>query len=456
MTTRSLAAAAALLLLQGNALAQAATASKPAETADAVLIREDVAWPRILQGALGLPSWLDLGIEQRTRFEYLDDPWRPGEPDSQTQFPLRTRIRIGVDTPSPFRVMAELSDARVYGDGPRDFIGNENDKFDVTQLFVAGSFRDLGEDSLRADLHLGRFSFDIGSRRLVARNSFRNTTNAFDGIHAQLGDGNKAWRVRGFWTRPVLLLPSGALDDESNHPQAFWGFAAEDKRREWLNLDAYFLHLRDRTGQRRYDSYGARALRAAKPDQLDYELELIGQSGERAGKDHSAFNGHAEIGYTLAARFTPRLVAQLDYASGTADPAGDESHTFDPLFGARRFDLNPTGIYGPFRRSNLLSPGVRIAVVPSATTKAQLKVRHWRLAQRKDAFTGTGLSDATGNAGRNLGNDVELSLQWTPKSWLLVDLGYDHWFKGSYLDDVASTPTSSDADYFYLATQLRF
>ncbi len=49
-------------------------------------------------------------------------------------------------------------------------------------------------------------------------------------------------------------------------------------------------------------------------------------------------------------------MAVLDHATGSDDPDGD-SETFDPLFGSRRFDLVATGIFGPFRRSNILSPG---------------------------------------------------------------------------------------------------
>ena len=47
-------------------------------------------------------------------------------------------------------------------------------------------------------------------------------------------------------------------------------------------------------------------------------------------------------------------------------------------------------------------------------------------------------------------------MQWSPTPWLTLDAGYDHWFKGSYLDRVANVPSTGDSDYFYLATQLRF
>jgi hypothetical protein len=194
----------------------------------------------------------------------------------------------------------------------------------------------------------------------------------------------------------------------------------------------------------------------AQPRQLDYELELIGQFGDWDGRDHSAFAGHAELGYTLDLPWSPRLVGQFDYASGTADPSGDETHTFVFLFGARRFDLAPTGIYGPFRRSNILSPGVRLVLSPHPKLKTELKVRYWELAQARDNFIGTGLQDPTGASGRNLGTDIELRVRWKPTPWLAVDAGYDHWFKGSYLDRVPNASSRRDSDYVYLATRFRF
>ena len=47
------------------------------EPADAVLnLRREVEWTRYLKTALKLPDWIDLGLENRTRFESYDHPWR--------------------------------------------------------------------------------------------------------------------------------------------------------------------------------------------------------------------------------------------------------------------------------------------------------------------------------------------------------------------------------------------
>lgn len=459
------------LCLAGSAHAEA---PRPQQTADAPLIREDVSWPRILHESLGLPEWLDLALEQRTRFEYLDEPFRPGEADTQSQYPQRTRLRVGVDAPAGFRFLAELQDSRSWGDGPDDFTGATIDKLSFAQLFGSYTRRELFGTKLRSDLHVGRMSLDFGSRRLIARNGYRNTTNAFDGVHLALGDP-AGWRVRAFYVRPVLLDPS-YFENESEGQQRFWGAAFEDKRFAWLNFDAYYYGLHDELTSgsslaRRYHTFGARALRPPKAAQWDYEIEAMGQLGDRTvlrgtpaaavDLDHQAWAGHLEVGYTWAASWTPRVAFQLEYASGTSAAAGDVSHTFDPLFGARRGDLIVTGSYGPFRRSNLLSPGLRFQLAPRPDLKAWLKVRYWQLAQEKDAFVGTGLRDASGDSGERLGTDIELAVTWTPRPWLVLETGYDHWFKGTYLDGVAKPPpsagpiSSDDSDYFYFSVSFR-
>jgi len=461
----------AVLCLAGPAHGEA---RPPVETADAPLIRENVAWPRILHDALALPEWLDLALEQRTRSELLDEPFRPGEADTQSQYPQRTRLRVGVDAPAGFRFLAELQDSRTWGDGPDDFTAVTIDEVSFAQLFASWTGRELFGTGLRGDLHVGRMSLDFGSRRLVARNGYRNTTNAFDGVHLALGDP-AGWRVRAFYARPVLLDPS-YFENESEGQQRFWGAAFEDERVAWLNFDAYYFGLHDgltagSSLARRYHTFGARALRPPKAAQWDYEIEAIGQLGDRTvlrgtpaapvDLDHQAWAGHFEVGYTRASAWTPRLAFQLDYGSGTSAAAGDVSHTFDPLFGARRGDLIVTGSYGPFRRSNVFSPGLRLQVAPRKDLRAWVKVRYWQLAQEKDAFSGTGLRDATGDSGDRLGTDVELAATWTPRPWLILETGYDHWFKGTYLDGVAEPPpaagpiSTDDSDYFYFSVSFR-
>ena len=99
-------------------------------------------------------------------------------------------------------------------------------------------------------------------------------------------------------------------------------------------------------------------------------------------------------------------------------------------------------------------------VVPCQGCEVQLKHRVWYLATSRGAFGGNGLHDATGGSGNFLGQDLELRAQWTTNDNLEFELGYTHWFKGSYLDrlpDSAGLPPGGnrDSDYFYMQTKFR-
>ena len=97
---------------------------------------------------------------------------------------------------------------------------------------------------------------------------------------------------------------------------------------------------------------------------------------------------------------------------------------------------------------------------PSKSLRVWLKQRFWYLAQSKDAFVGSGLQDETGNSGNYLGHDVELATSWNIHSNLILQAGYEHWFKGSYFDRLPATAglppgAEKDTDYFYFSIEVR-
>jgi hypothetical protein len=148
-----------------------------------------------------------------------------------------------------------------------------------------------------------------------------------------------------------------------------------------------------------------------------------------------------------------------DYASGTSNPDGSKSHTFDGLFGARNFELTPTGLFGPFFRSNISSPGIRLKLHPLGILDVDLKYRAWWLAQAKDEWVGSGLQDPTGDSGKFLGQDIQVRVQWHPTLNTTFEVGYDRFFKGSYIKDqtdIPGNPPSNDTNYFYIQSELLF
>lgn len=172
------------------------------EPADAVLNqRRDIEWNRYLKTGLQLPDWIDLGLEQRTRFESVDHPWRTsqivGNGQTDAQFALRSRVRFGLGGDGPLRFLFEGQDSRSFMDNARgDFRDTTTvNEFDILQLLGSLTLKNVLGTGLRTDFHFGRMTMDFGRRRMVARNDYRNTSNAFDGFHWQIGQG-QTWRDR--------------------------------------------------------------------------------------------------------------------------------------------------------------------------------------------------------------------------------------------------------------------
>ncbi len=443
------------------------------EPADAVLnLRRDIEWSRYVKTATHLPDWIDLGFENRTRFESYDHPFRAnqaiGGGGTDAQLLLRSRARVGLGGNGPFRFLFEGQDSRALSsDEPGDFRTNTTvNQFDILQLFGALSINNVGGSGLRMDLHFGRMTMDFGMRRYVARNDFRNTTNAFDGVHWQISEG-QTWRFRAFVVEPVFR--DDVQLDEQTAKSIFWGAYVESMHFPWFSVNAYYFGLNDqelqnKTLHRTYNTYGLRLFKAPALNELDYEFEGAVQTGHLGNVKHFAYNPNVEAGYTFNLPWTPRLVAQYVYSSGSRTPGGSQDGNFDVLFGARRFDLTPTGIWGAFPRVNISTPGWRLILQPADNLLLTVKQRFWYLAESTAAFSGNGLQDPTGRSGNYLGHDVELRAQWAPL-WAMrqnmdFDFGYVHWFKGSYFDSpaiIAQLPAggNKDSDYFYAQVRVR-
>jgi hypothetical protein len=437
------------------------------EPADAVLIREkEWKWKRYLKDLMQLPQWVDLGVEHRTRFEVYDHPWRNIQPLGRTdpQIQQRTRVRFGLNGET-FRFLFEGQDSRVHLSDLSEFdfidatIKNEND---ILQVIVSATANNVLGSGLRTDLHLGRLTMDFGRRRLIARNDFRNTTNAFDGIHWQLAK-DKDWRIRAFLVEPVIR-DQVQLDEQSKR-FVFWGTYVETNQVPWLRINAYYFGLNDQrfstlNSQRTFSTFGMRFYENPTKGQMDYEIESVAQTGKRGNADHFAHFQHIDLAYTFDLPWSPRFLIRYDYASGDRNPNDSQSSAFDSLFGARRFEFNATGNFGPFFRTNISSPGWGMIVVPYKGWKVQLNHRFWYLATSRGGFAGSGLRDGTGGSGNYLGHDLEMRAQWKINNNLEFDAGYNHWFKGSYFDRLpasAGLPPggNKDTDYFYILTKFR-
>jgi hypothetical protein len=435
------------------------------EYPDQVLVQEEprIKWRRYLSAALATPDWLDLAGAVRLRREGFDYPFAADQEGTTWQWAQRSRFRVSTRWKA-FRAQVELQGSSSGEDAQTDVVGTSTfNAGNVQQMFVSVTLPNFWETGLRTDLHVGRINLDIGSRRLVSRSNFGNTSQAFDGIHWNLAN-QALWQFRAFFSQAVFETDTtDRLALFANSDTLFWGLSYETHQVPWSRIHLYYLgadgERTDNLESRTHSTFGLRLYQPPKAGRLDYDGESVWQVGRINEIDHFAFFQHVSLGYTFDVPWSPRLLAMYDYASGTDSPNGNYSQTFDGLFGARRGEFTPTSLFGPFYRSNISSPGVRLILKPRPLLAINVKFRAWYLAQSRDAWVNSGLQDSTGRSGNVLGQDVEVRVQWHPYPNLSFDAGYDHFFKGSYIKNqtnVPGNPSAHDTNYFYVQTEVKF
>ena len=414
----------------------------------------------------------DFGGTQRTRYETLDPQFRAGFSNSDQAAALQTTLAFNWRRDA-WLVGGEIMDSRTYGNDLGSFSnGTTTNALEPLQAYVAWR-----HDA--STFRLGRVAQDLGKRRFVARNRYRNTINTFTGIDWSW-TGTEGRAARAFYWVPMRILPSdqaSVLDNEYEldkglRGSSFTGFFyqfptfANQHRLESYVFDAESQSRSDPTMAYDLVTLGARAYRAPQASQWNYEVEAVLQDGESGGTvggvarsdlDHGASFLHFEIGYQFDAPGSPNLMFQYDRATGDEDPTDAKIDRFNTLFGARRFDFGPTGIYGIAARSNIDSPGLRLTFRPGPKWQAMLAYRSLRLEAPRDGWVGAGWRDTSGAAGDSIGTHLEGSFTWTAiPDRLSFETGFAHLWAGRFAEQTAGAAFRGDPQYFYAALTTTF
>jgi hypothetical protein len=411
----------------------------------------------------------------RVRYESLDPQFRSVLGDDDQALALRTELVLDVEWPR-WRLAGELMDSRAeLNDADSVLDTGIVNTLEPLQLHASRAWTNLAGSGTDAALRIGRMTVDVGTRRLISRNAFRNTRNSYAGL-------DWTWRpgadrsLRFFYLVPMLALPRSRealldseqqVDETADHTHLHglyfeWPLGDRGDRVSayWVGLDAAEL-----VDQRDIDTFGARFHRAEAPGRLHYDVELMlqtGRSSALAGNtllrnlDHDANFYHVEIGYSFAAPMSPVVALLYDSASGDEDPFDASNERFDTLYGSRGFDYGPTGIYGPFIRSNIETPGVMLTLRLADQWQAAFRYRDVALASPTDFWVTTGLRDSAGQSGDSLGRHLDASVSWQSRSGrLALELGAAHFSKGEFVRRTAPQ-RSQTSIYYYVQTTVSF
>ena len=403
-----------------------------------------------LFGIEGL-SWLEAGAQVRSRYEYRED--FPRELfDSSGQYLLRTRGYAGIrGVTDPLRMAFEFQDSRRYDS---DF--NENtrtvNEVDIEQLFGEFYF----DDAVAAQplsLRGGRMSFDAVDRRLMARNRFRNTTNAFDGGRVRVGNNETPWELDFFITRPVERKPRelDGVDDERTFGGAHSYFRFASIK---TTIEPYYFFLEDaRKDPTRRDrsihTIGGHNFGLFGDSGFHWDTDGAFQVGKSGDGDHLAFAAHAELGYSFDLAWKPKLSAWFNYATGDRDPNDDDDDRFDSMFGAAHTFY---GFADAVSWQNLINPAAHASARPLKGLRLDAFYRAYWLASDKDSFVRARISDPTGSSGSFVGQEIDFRLRYKLLKRVDFDLGYGLFIAEEFTRNL--TPGVSTSELAYASIQL--
>ncbi|MDP9291144.1 MAG: alginate export family protein [Verrucomicrobiota bacterium] len=390
--------------------------------------------------------YLTLGGELRERFEYYSEPFF-GLRDVKADSYLLHRLLLSADLHAGdyMRVFVELGN---YLEGGKTAPRSPTDvnEFDLQQGFVDLTIPFDARSKLM--LRAGRQQMSFGSGRLVSLREGANIRRSFDGARVTLTAGKATFDA--FAVRTVNLKV-GALNDDPNRDEAFWGFYGVLPLPALLDghVDLYYLGLsrddavfQQGVADELRHSFGTRLW--GKPDAWDYNYEALVQTGSFGDADILAWTVATDTGYTLkSAPLRPRIGLKADIASGDGNPNNDRLTTFNALFPKQPY----------FTEASLIAPANIIDVHPSLsfqlsknvelTTDVDFFWKH-RVEDAIYAPPGRPLIPAGQSESRYVGCQTNAELEWKLDRNSSLTLYYSHFFSGPAVTDGGGR----DVDFF--------
>jgi hypothetical protein len=414
---------------------------------------------------------LSLGGELRQRWESSrNQVFSARYPFGDTFLLQRYLYHANLKYRDLFRVYVEGIDAsRCFADYPQ--LPYQQDRFDLNQGFFDINFL-IGPEPLT--LRVGRQELSYGKERLVGVLDWANVPRRFDG--AKLFYHTPQFDIDAFWTKPVVFMYqpftsrwTPQIDegltrkpDEYREEGQFFGVYSTLKGIPNHALDLYFLGLTDTGDLRNVNGHfgdltlftmGSRL--GGTIGNFDHDTEFAGQWGTWAGDEIKAWMIANEVGYTLkAVPMAPRIGTGVDFATGDKTGGDRTIQTFNQLFPTGHAFLGYMDIVG---RQNVFSPNVNFSFKPLKDVTVKAFYYHFWLASDTDALYNAGgvatRRDPSGAAGRDVGDEFDITANWRIDAHSSVLLGFSYFWPSSFMN---KTGPSDDGSFYYVQYQFKF
>jgi hypothetical protein len=350
----------------------------------------------------------------------------------------RTRVYGDLWYGDQFRVYVEFIDARSTHQNLNPLLIDQNHG-DLLDAFVDVKLVDLCDHPVYA--RIGRQELLFGSERLVSPLDWANTRRTFQGVDV-FRQGEK-FDIDAFWVQPVVPNPDDfdSVDDRQN----FTGVYATYRPKKGTYLDLYVL-----------DENNANPTFAGSSSTIlgGYELVNIGsrfagdyqnvlwdfegdyQFGDWSNQNISAGSYTTSLGYNFSKvlPWNPTYWVEWDWASGNHNPTGSTHGTFNQLFPFGHYYF---GFIDDVGRQNIEDFNMQLSLSPMKWILVNMQYHHFWLESASDALYSAGgavlRSSPTGTAGRDVGNEFDIFVNFHLDAHQDILVGYSHMQAGDFL-----------------------
>jgi hypothetical protein len=402
------------------------------------------------------PDWMFLiGGEERVRYANEMDSRLSGK-DNVYEL-LRSRVYGDLWYRDVFRVYVEYLDAQSFNQDLPPL------PIDVTRNDLLNAFIDLKLGEVEDDpvyFRAGRQELIYGSQRLISTKDWANIRQTFQGVKAFWH--SEDLDVDAFYVQPVI--PNGRHFSSVDDHQGFaglWATYRPDKDQVW---DLYVLDLENGNRAKTLATRGGRggldvttlgARSYGEKWGVLWDFEGMYQCGEYTAQAISADAWVAGMGYHFAGLpMNPSFWIYDEFASGSHRPGTGFYGTFNQLFAFGHYYF---GWIDDVGRQNINDLNMELQLYPENWITCLLQYHMFRLDSASDAlYNAAGVAirrDPTGRAGTDVGDELDLLLNFHLSVRQDILLGYSKLYAGQF---IKHTGPGGSPDLFYLQYSFRW
>lgn len=392
--------------------------------------------------------------EVRVRLEGRDN--YTGVYNTDTNFSTtlaRTRLNILATPDSNLEAFIQLQDSRTWGSEASTLSDSNN--VDLHQAWFI--YKNIGESKF--SLKVGRQELVYGDERLIGAVGWHNVGRAFDGAKLVYKDGDL--QVDGFITTTVETFAAG-------EDSMFAGIYATANETPLGTVDVYALVKSDDrniyfseifapAADLMINTFGVRIAGAIKDTPFSYGGEFAFQTGDFGKDDHEAYACHLRAAYLLGTEAKIKVNGEFNFASGDDNPNDGKHESFDNLFPTNHGKYGYMDFIG---WKNIKNFKLGISAVPfEGHTLAADYHLFYRANTNDNVYQagGAAILQVPANIDNDdIGQEIDLTWNFSPAKGLGVLAGYSHFFAGELFELSRPGEEINDADFFYLQSSVRF